>query len=1011
MKRPTRLAAPLVVLLAAALSFFRVSPAEPTAPKPETVRLEGRVVDAAGKPAGDVLVETVWLGRRYDGRTSADGRFAIDIHASGFGGRLRAATPDGRQQAFLGLNDDESVKSKGNARSGLELVLKPAREVEVAVNDAAGKPVAGAWVMAASDYAPAGETTTDDSGKATLRLPADAAPMYVLASKDGVGLDYVLFWRKDQPHTDPYRLDPDHKGPLLFVLNGAKEITVRAADEQGRPLAGVEIYPWLFQKPRKGDDVNLSGIPAFKRKTDASGAATFFVPADNTGPVTFWPQLSGYTAPKRTTWDPKTGGERVDATLAKQIRVTGRVLDEQGKPAAGARVRVGGDGYEIDSFRGETRTADDGTFAIDVDPQQYYLFLADRGPLASRAVMRVVRKEAPAPVELALAPAAKVTGAVTAGAGGKAVPGASVTLVSSDDEQSYLKLPPEQQFPGGVSGRKAIMPSVSQHGKAGADGSFEFYAGPGLHQVMVYANGAQKQMSFQIADDLKQYTILHFQPAREPEKEAHDVAEGRVVRVDVRLDEVPGAKPTLAKGRVVDRDTGAAVAEAALEGAYTSPDDFFRGATADANGNFTFVRGKSDLYLSATSPDGKRRGIVLINAADSGPVEVPAGPMASAVGTLVDHEGKPLVGRSIQYGVRVNMPGGLSSTHFGGYVETNAEGRFSVESRLVPGFDYTLGVVLSYGDDGRPNSWREVGKVRADRVERVAIGSVTLPAPYRPKTWKDYLAEAFAQKRLVSERLADAQEAAQLSYQHVLVILGAPARQPCEQLYELWRRPDRRDVWEALVEYVPLAVNVDAADAETRAWAASSKLAWPEQGMTLAALDTQGKLLAQATEADLGAGGRLDAARLIDFARRHAPHKPDARKLLDEALARAKREGKHVLLDESAAYCPPCLTLSKYLEANRNLLEKDFVLVTLDRRFGNGEQVMKSLRGDGVSTPWTVVLSADGKAVMTSDGPEGNIGYPSDGTSRDHWEKMLRAGAWRLTEEEVNKLTKAAAAR
>jgi hypothetical protein len=64
-----------------------------------------------------------------------------------------------------------------------------------------------------------------------------------------------------------------------------------------------------------------------------------------------------------------------------------------------------------------------------------------------------------------------------------------------------------------------------------------------------------------------------------------------------------------------------------------------------------------------------------------------------------------------------------------------------------------------------------------------------------------------------------------------------------------------------------------------------------------------------------------------------------------------------------------------------------------------------------VSTPWTVVLSADGKPVITSDGPDGNIGYPSDGASRAHWEKMLRAGAWRLTEDDVNSLMKATAAR
>ena len=48
--------------------------------------------------------------------------------------------------------------------------------------------------------------------------------------------------------------------------------------------------------------------------------------------------------------------------------------------------------------------------------------------------------------------------------------------------------------------------------------------------------------------------------------------------------------------------------------------------------------------------------------------------------------------------------------------------------------------------------------------------------------------------------------------------------------------------------------------------------------------------------------------------------------------------------------------------------------------------------------PWTAVLDADGKVLATSDGPDGNIGFPSSAEEIDHFMAMLRTSATRLTE-------------
>jgi len=142
----------------------------------------------------------------------------------------------------------------------LELTLKPVRILSASVQDQNGQPVQGAWVAACSNYRTVGQATTDAKGQATLRLPADAVLMHTLAKKDGVGFDYHIFWGKDENHTDPYRLEPDFKGPLNFVLNGVKKVTVVTVDDDERPIAGVRVDPWLYQKPRKGTLINLSGV-------------------------------------------------------------------------------------------------------------------------------------------------------------------------------------------------------------------------------------------------------------------------------------------------------------------------------------------------------------------------------------------------------------------------------------------------------------------------------------------------------------------------------------------------------------------------------------------------------------------------------------------------------------------------------------------------------------------------------------------------------------------------------
>ncbi len=125
-------------------------------------------------------------------------------------------------------------------------------------------------------------------------------------------------------------------------------------------------------------------------------------------------------------------------------------------------------------------------------------------------------------------------------------------------------------------------------------------------------------------------------------------------------------------------------------------------------------------------------------------------------------------------------------------------------------------------------------------------------------------------------------------------------------------------------------------------------------------------------------------------------------------MALAKRENKRVFVQVSGARCGWCFVLSRYLNAHHGLIDKEFVYVKLDDRLKNGEAVIKRVRPKQEGgIPWMVFLDEAGEPLITSDGPDGNIGYPAEPEGRTLFEKMLRTGARHLTDDDINGLIKA----
>ena len=70
-----------------------------------------------------------------------------------------------------------------------------------------------------------------------------------------------------------------------------------------------------------------------------------------------------------------------------------------------------------------------------------------------------------------------------------------------------------------------------------------------------------------------------------------------------------------------------------------------------------------------------------------------------------------------------------------------------------------------------------------------------------------------------------------------------------------------------------------------------------------------------------------------------------------------------------------------------------------------GKEVAARIRGKNTGgIPWMVILDGDGKALITGDGPEGNIGCPVAPEERAHFIDMIGKTRNKLTDKQVENI-------
>jgi RNA polymerase sigma factor (sigma-70 family) len=953
----------------------------------DSIVVSGVVVDKAGKPVKGAKVEIKKTDAPAPVVTEDDGVFRFRLTQLLPTDTLLAQSRDGNFLASARLERDVP----GPEVRALRLVLKPAKMLEVAVTDGAGKPVAGAGAGVVSYYNVVSQGITDNQGRAILRTPPDSDIRQVFAWKNSAGFDYRSF-QKPVRTTDPNATAPAlPAGPILLKLEGARTLRVHVVDGDGKPIVNMSLYPWYFRKPGESTEINSSWPKDMRATTDENGVAVWtWLPTWQQGLgeqalIQIWPLSKEYER-VRLAWNTKDTSGTAKLVLQRLVPLSGKVTHADGAPAKGITIRAAGQGYTFDGFHGETKTKADGTYELKVTPNLVYLVVAgsDKWAAQPQTGFAAFPKTPVANKNFVLQLATKVFGRLMLGKDQRPYAGQLMTISQKGKDLHSQK---DVVLPNPEKSKRWVQPTLGHGVRTDADGRFEFHAGPGEYNL--HGPSQIKPISFTITD----------QPALEFNINA------------------PREEKGLLKGLVVMGNPPKPVSKAKISGVHRSVGGRDIDATTDAQGRFEAIRSQHRLVLHAKSADGKLAGIVEIGPQDA-TVAIPLAEVAALRGRLVDGEtGDPLPGREIVYGTHVpNSEDDKSPfrTAFGGKVKTDDHGRFELTGISV-GRKYQVSVTMG---EGNQISWRPLHTLVAKPGELIELGDVKVTPEHHPPTMDESRRAAFDAKGTPLERFENACRDARLSLQHVLVILAPTKSELTERLFAMTR--DRDELRPTMDDFRTIWI---ATDDERRP---AAELLAKRLGQDLSKI--AGPILVITDP--LGAPGKtkdiaplpkdmFTVARVAEFLKDAAPRRLDAHKLLADALAQAAKENKRVLVQETATWCGPCWHLSRFLDRHREVWEKDYIWIKLDERWTGSTEIARRLHAEawqpkegtllqGQGIPWTVILDASGKVLNSSTNKQGmNIGFPSQAEGVAHFLEMLRTTAQRLSADEIGRLEEA----
>ncbi|WP_197489163.1 M56 family metallopeptidase [Planctomyces sp. SH-PL14] len=647
--------------------------------------IQGTVQTADGRPAPRARIEL----RNYASSTfvlaDAVGRFRVPIRLPHRNGLLVLAeneAQDADAQLLPTLGADQDCPP-------LVLTLEPRVRLEVLARDAQGAVVPNAQVSVVSANRPAVHGQTGKDGRFLMdlprRLPVDAVAVW----KDGTGFDYRLYREYLENRRTERGVASSLVGELTFALTGAGSVKLAVKDEEGRPVAGLKVYPNAVQRADQIEQLALGLTGDFARTTDAAGEVAFpWIPTWHLSPIWFR-HLSPTFASRLISVDPPGTGERkTEVVLSRRVQITGHVRTADGSPVPGARVASITAGW-VGSRGGGVVFADhEGGYSIGLDPDCLGMLVAfsSDGRMVSPArdhINTALRIDQQA-VDLVVEPARRVHGRIRRPAGLSSSWSVSLRQRGREVHDVPGVLLPN---PKGLNSR--IQPYLGHQPATLKGDEFEFFVGPGQFSLETWPEAKSPQLdrsrTFLIGDEPE----FHF---------------------DVEFLEPDSAE---LKGRVVSENAAASVGDARIFARDLGTKNFHRTATADKGGTFQITRIRQPTMVVAYSADRKFGGMKIVEAEDDS-AEVPLMPMATATVRLVDAQGRPVTSKVTLRGDLVPFHNGRQSLWItDNRVVPDADGRVRLTG-LILNIPYRLTIADDVNQNNRTlkeTSFAEPGEV------------------------------------------------------------------------------------------------------------------------------------------------------------------------------------------------------------------------------------------------------------------------------------------------------------
>ena len=263
-------------------------------------------------------------------------------------------------------------------------------------------------------------------------------------------------------------------------------------------------------------------------------------------------------------------------------------------------------------------------------------------------------------------------------------------------------------------------------------------------------------------------------------------------------------------------------------------------------------------------------------------------------------------------------------------------------------------------------------------------------------------------------QVAKAVERAKHNDKRVLLMFGGDWCGWCHKLHDVFKT--NRDVAKVLSnEYELVTIDLESPNAKPMLETSKEALSKEElkKGVGypfLAVLDANGKVVTALRTDVLEEGEHHDPKLVAAFLDKWKVPPKDAKHVLDEALSRASSDDKRVFLSFGAPWCGWCHRLHDWMAQPEiaAILDRDFVMAQVDiDRMTGGKEVQKRYQpASSGGIPWFAILDAQGKALVTSDGPGGNIGYPGEPEGIDHFLAMVKGQGRRIDAQQLGQIRK-----